>query len=73
MITYINQCCWYTFKNGLENVIIREEHDLGITFMDNYKFSKHINLSIHKANKILGIIYQSFQTLNSHCISYVIC
>jgi len=23
----------------------------------DFKFSKHINLSIHKVNKILGIIY----------------
>ena len=56
----------YTLKNDLENVIIqqtREERDLGITFTDDFKFSKHINFSIHKANKILGIIYRSFQHL----------
>ena len=46
----------YTLKNDLENVIIqqtREKCDLGITFTDDFKFSKHINLSIHKANKCL--------------------
>ena len=56
----------YTFKNDLENVIIqqtREKCDLGITFTDDFKFSKHINLSIHKANKMLGLIYRSFQHL----------
>ena len=56
----------YTFKNDLENVIIqqtREERALGLTFTDDFKFSKHINISIHKANKMLGIIYQSFQHL----------
>ena len=56
----------YTFKNDLEYVIIqqtREERDLGITFTDDFKFSKHINLLIYKANKMLGIIYRSFQHL----------
>ena len=56
----------YTLKNDLDNVIIqqaREERDLGITFTNDFKFSKHINLSIHKANKMLGIIYRSFQHL----------
>ena len=57
---------YYTFKNDLENIIIqqpREERDLGITFSGDFKFSKHINLSIHKANKMLGIIYLRFQHL----------
>ena len=56
----------YTLKNDLENVIIqqtRKERDLGVTFTDDFKFSKHINLLIHKANKMLGIIYRSFQHL----------
>ena len=55
----------YTIKNDLEDVIIqqtREERDLGITFTNDF-FSKHINLSIHKANKMLGIVYRSFQHL----------
>ena len=46
----------YTFKNDLENVIIQQtrvERDLGITFTDDFKFSKHINISIHKASKML--------------------
>ena len=50
----------YTIKNDLENVIIqqtREERDLGIAFKNDFKFSKRINLSIHKVNKMLGIIY----------------
>ena len=36
----------YTIKNDLEDVIIqqtREEHDLGITFTNDFKFSKHIS------------------------------
>ena len=56
----------YTIKNDLEDVIIqqtREERDLGITFTNDFKFSKHINLSICKANKMLGIVYRSFQHL----------
>ena len=56
----------YTIKNDLEDVIIqqtREERDLGITFTNDFKFSKHINLSIRKANKMLGIVYRSFQNL----------
>jgi len=43
--------------------VAAEECDLDITFANDFKFSKHINLSIHKVNKILGIIYQSFNCL----------
>ena len=53
----------YTLTNDSENVTIQqanEECDLGITFTNDFKFSKHINLSVHKANKMLGIIYPGF-------------
>jgi len=43
--------------------VATEECDLGITFANDFKFSKHINLSICKVNKMLGIIYQSFNCL----------
>ena len=56
----------YTLMVDLENAPIQqtnEECDLGITFTNDFKFSKHINLSICKANKMLGIMYHSFHIL----------
>ena len=37
-----------------------EERDLSITFLSNLKFSKHINLSIMKANRMVEIIKRTF-------------
>jgi len=48
-------CMKLLFKWLLRNVTC-----MSITFANDFKFSKCINLSIHKVNKILGIIYQSF-------------
>ena len=63
----------YTIKNDLENVIIqqtREERNLGITFTNDLNI---YNLSIRKANKMLGIVYRSFQHLTPtiFCMLYV--
>ena len=50
-----------------------EEQDLGITFSSNLKFSKHINLSIMKANRMVGIIKCTFLHLTptAFCILYI--
>jgi len=54
---------FYTLAPDAPTQEVDEERDLGITFTNDFKFSKHINLSIHKVNKMLGIIYQSFNSL----------
>ena len=48
-----------------------EEQDLGITFSSNLKISKHINLSIMKANRMVGISNVLFFT-SPNCISYIV-
>lgn len=53
---------YYMLENG-ENIDITEiteEKDLGITFSNNMKFSKHIVSCSNKANKIIGIIRRTF-------------
>ena len=37
-----------------------EESDLGVTFSHNLKFSKHTDLSVYKANRMLGVIKHTF-------------
>jgi len=54
---------FYTLAADAPFQEVGEECDLGITFTNDFKFSKHINLSIHKVNKMLGIIYRSFNCL----------
>ena len=54
---------FYILTIDSENVTIQqanEECDLGNTFTNDFKFSKHINLSVRKASKMLGIIYHGF-------------
>ena len=35
---------------------VEEEKDLGVTFQDDLKFTKHINNCVNKANRMIGII-----------------
>ena len=44
-----------------------EQQDLGILFTSNLKFSHHVNKIAHKANRVNGIIKQSF-----HCMDKII-
>ena len=37
-----------------------EEQNLDVTFSSNLKFSKHVNLSTMKANRMAGIIKRTF-------------
>ena len=39
---------------------ITEEKDLGVTFTNDLKFSRHIEISVNKANKMIGIIKRTF-------------
>jgi len=65
---------FYTLAPDAPIQEVGEECDLGITFTIDFKFSKHINLSIHKVNKMLGIIIMpKFQLSHSHCVLQVIC
>jgi hypothetical protein len=41
-----------------------EEKDLGVIFMEELNFSKHINSCISKANKMMGIIKRCFDNLD---------
>ena len=53
---------YYMLENGetIEITEITEEKDLGITFSNNMKFSKHIVNCSNKANKIIWIIRRTF-------------
>ena len=48
----------YYLKNQSSTPILRctEEIDLGVVFDTKLSFRKHINMSINKANRLLGII-----------------
>jgi hypothetical protein len=39
---------------------VDEEKDLGVTFQSNLKFDKHISSIIAKAQRVLSLIYHSF-------------
>jgi len=44
---------FYTLAPNAPFQEVSEECDLGITLTNDFKFSKHVNLSIHKVNKVL--------------------
>ena len=48
---------------------VTEEVDLGVTVDQHLKFSKHVDLKISKANKLLGLIKHSFKYLNSEVLT----
>jgi hypothetical protein len=39
---------------------VDEEKDLGVTFQSNLKFDKHISSIIAKDQRVLSLIYHSF-------------
>lgn len=41
-----------------------EEKDLGIIFQKTLKFVKHINNTVNRANRLIGMIKRTFRTLN---------
>ena len=43
-----------------------EEIDLGVVFDTKLSFRNHINMSINKANRLLGIIRRSFCALDNN-------
>ena len=51
---------------------VDEENDLGIMFSCDFKFRSHIHKMVQKANKVLGVINQTFKYLdpNIMCLLY---
>ena len=43
---------------------VNEEKDLGVTFQDDLKFTKHINNCVNKANRMIGIIKRTFTEID---------
>ena len=48
---------------------VEEETDLGVTVDHQLKFSKHVDIKISKANKILGLIRHTFKHLNAQTLT----
>ena len=48
---------------------VEEEVDLGVTVDSKLKFSKHIDLKISKANKLLGLIRHTFKFLSAETLT----
>ena len=58
-------------NNSKEEVTLESskmEKDLGVMVDHELKFSKHIEIQVNKANKILGLIRRSYQYLDTHMI-----
>ena len=47
-------------EQDIEIAQVNEEKDLGVTFDKSMTFSTHIQISINKANKILGLIFRTY-------------
>ena len=43
---------------------VYEEQDLGVLFTSNLRFGGHINQIVHKANRLIGLIKQTFNYLD---------
>lgn len=59
----------YTMATGSGNFLLNkcvEERDLGVVFDQKLEFDKHINETISKSNKMLGIIKRSFTYLDKN-------
>ena len=54
-----NPMCQYSL-NGVTIEPAKEETDLGVLFVENMSFSKHIAKKSKKANSVLGIIHKTF-------------
>ena len=67
----------YAMATGSGNVVLNkcvEERDLGVVFDQKLEFDKHINETISKGNKMLGIIKRSFTYLdnNTFLVLYIL-
>ena len=50
--------------NSTDLESVEEEKDLGVTFSNNLKFSKHIHNCASKANQILGLVKRTFECMD---------
>jgi len=53
---------YFMQENGMATTIteVTEEKDLGVTFSNDFKFSKHIVSAVKKANRVLGVVKRTF-------------
>ncbi len=51
--------------------IVTEEKDLGVLIYEELKFHKHVSAVVSKANLILGIVKQTFDTLDNELLPIV--
>jgi len=61
----------YVLPSEVEDIpicTVAEEKDLGIVFDGQLKFSSHINQTITKANRVLGIIKRTFASRDANTI-----
>ena len=61
----------YEMENSGERVKLEKstlEKDLGVHVDKDLKFSKHIEIQVNKANKILGLIRRSYDYLDADCL-----
>ena len=56
----INLLLKHVEEQDIEITQVNEEKDLGVTFDKSMTFSTHIQISINKANKILGLIFRTY-------------
>ena len=59
---------YYMDENGNKSKIseVESEKDLGVTFDNQLKFNKHIEMSITKASQRVGLIRRSFKHMDKH-------
>ena len=66
---------YFMVRNNVYLPITRvyEERDLGVLFTSNLKFGSHISQIVHKANRLIGLIRQTFSYLGPPmlCVLYV--
>ena len=51
----------YTLSGGQELQIVESEKDIGVVIDSKLKFQKHLSEKISKANKVLGLIWRTFE------------
>ena len=59
-----------TDREGNTQVLksVEIEKDLGVYVQENLKFDKHISLTVHRANKLVGLIKRAFSYLDEETL-----
>lgn len=58
------QCTYFIENTPLEHVTVI--WDLGVILDEKLTFGPHVDMTVKKANRALGMLFRSFQTLKSH-------